>query len=242
MTESEGQHAETARYALYWAPVAGSALASIGERWLGRDAVTDRELARQAVDGFDDSELAAITAEPRRYGLHATLKAPFRLARAFTQPMLEAHVAAFADAQSPVSTARLQLARIGRFLALAPRSRSAALDALAESCVDAFDRFRAPADAEELARRREAELTAPQEQNLRRWGYPYVMGEFRFHVTLTGPIDRAIAEQLTPHLEALFLPVTTRPLEIGEIALFLQPAPEASFRLLRRFGLGASTI
>ncbi len=156
--------------------------------------------------------------------------------------MLEAHVAAFASAQSPVGTPPLRLARIGGFLALMPRSRSAALYAFAALCVEAFDRFRAPADAEDLVRRRWAGLNAQQEENLRRWGYPYVMSEFRFHVTLTGPIDSAVADRLTPHLEPLFAPATSMPLEIGEIALFLQPAPEASFRLLRRFGLGASTI
>jgi putative phosphonate metabolism protein len=241
MTARDSQLGAAARYAIYWAPVAGSALASIGERWLGREAATALDLTRQAVRGFDDGELAAITAEPRRYGLHATLKPPFRLAHAFTLSALEAHIAAFANARSPVGTAPLQLARIGRFLALTPKTRSDSLDALAASCVEAFDRFRAPADAEDLARRRGTGLTAQQEENLRRWGYPYVMSEFRFHVTLTGPIDRAIAERLTPHLEALFSPAMTRPLEIDEIALFLQPAPEESFRLIRRFRLGAAT-
>ncbi len=242
MTTGECQHGPTARYALYWAPVAGSSLATIGERWLDREAATDRELARQAISGFNDAELAAITAEPRRYGLHATLKPPFRLAREFTQPVLEADIAAFAEAQLPISTAPLQLARIGQFLALTPKTHSDALTALAEACVEAFDRFRAPAHGEDLARRRRAGLNRQQEENLRRWGYPYVMSEFRFHVTLTGPVDRAIAERLTPYLEALFSPATARPLNIGEIALFVQSAPGASFRLSRRFRLGAARI
>jgi putative phosphonate metabolism protein len=242
MTSSESESAVTARYAIYWAPAAGSVLAVIGERWLGRDAVTERMLARQAVGGFDDGELAAITAAPRRYGLHATLKPPFRLARAVTEPTLEAQVAAFAKAQPPVSAPSLRLARIGRFLALVPGTPSEALARLAAACVETFDRFRAPAGVEELARRRGAGMTARQEENLRRWGYPYVMGEFRFHVTLTGPIDRATAARLKPHLEALFSPATTAPLEIGEIALFIQPAPAASFRLMRRFELSGSTI
>lgn len=228
------------RYALYWAPVAGSALASIGERWLGREAATDRALARQAVEGFNDGELNAITAEPRHYGLHATLKPPFRLARGFTRPALEAHIATFAKAQSPVSAVPLKLAQIGRFLALVPKTYSAALAALAASCVETFDHFRAPPDTEELSRRRGTALTAQQEENLRLWGYPYVMSEFRFHVTLTGPIDHTIAERLTPHLDELFSPATTMPLDISEITLFVQPSPEEAFRLTRRFTLGAT--
>ena len=226
------------RYAIYWVPDAGSALASIGERWLGRETATDRELARHAVRGFDDGELAAITAEPRRYGLHGTLKPPFRLARGFTQPMLEAHIAAFANTQPPIRTAPLQLARIGRFLALTPAERSDALDAFAASCVERFDQFRAPADPDEVARRRKAGLTDRQEENLSRWGYPYVMGDFRFHMTLTGPVDPSISERLIPVLEGLFAPATATALEIGKIALFVEPAPEAPFRLLGLFELG----
>jgi putative phosphonate metabolism protein len=232
-----GQRQETARHAIYWAPEPGTALAAIGARWLGREEQSERPLPRQTINGFDDRELDAITREPRRYGLHATLKPPFRLAAEVTPPMLEEAVAAFAEQQMPITIPSLRVARIGDFIALMPTVRSAAIDALAASCVEHFDRFRAPLNTEELARRRRNPLTKRQESNLGRWGYPYLMADFRFHVTVTGPVDAALAERLLPALKRLFAPATMAPPAINEIALFVQPTPESPFQLARRFGL-----
>jgi putative phosphonate metabolism protein len=233
----EGQGRQAARYAIYWVPETGSALAKIGEHWLGREAGTDRLLPRQKFHGFDDRELAAITAEPRRYGLHATLKPPFRLATEVTPLMLETAVSAFAQQHTAFQVPSLRVARIGDFIALIPTTHCSAIDALAASCVEHFDRFRASLNAEELARRLRKRLTKRQEGNVRRWGYPHVMNDFRFHVTVTGPIAAAAAERLLPSLQRLFAPATTKPLAIAEIALFVQRTPESSFRLTRRFAL-----
>ncbi|HXZ02429.1 MAG TPA: DUF1045 domain-containing protein [Stellaceae bacterium] len=227
-----------ARYAIYWAPPGDCTLSHLGAAWLGRDAATDRRLDRPAIDGFSEEALAAITAEPRRYGLHATLKPPFRLAQGRSAAELEAALARFAAQRSPVALPALRLKRIGRFIALAPRAREAAIDALAAAAVEAFDGFRAPADAAELARRRAARLTPAQQANVARWGYPYVMEEFRFHVTLTGPLDDAVAARLEPPLAALFAPAIAAPPAIAEIALFIEPEPGAPFLLARRFALG----
>lgn len=226
-----------ARYAIYWAPPADSALSLLGAAWLGRDAATDRPLAQPAIDGFAADRLAAITAEPRRYGLHATLKPPFRLAEGRSAAELGQALARFARQRPPVSIPALRLKRIGGFLALAPFSRAAGLDALAAAAVEAFDGFRAPPDAAELARRFGARLSPAQQANVARWGYPYVMEEFRFHVTLTGRVEDAVAERLAPHLAALFAPTLVAPLEITEIALFVEPAAGAPFRLAQRFAL-----
>ena len=222
------------RFAIYWAPPRGAALAEIGEAWLGRSAESDGSLARPHLPGFGANELEAATAEPRRYGLHATLKPPFRLAEGGSVAALEAALDDFARRQPSVIAPALQLKRIGRFLALVPGARTRALDTLAAAVVAAFDAFRAPPDAAELARRHAAGLSPPQAQNLARWGYPYVMEEFRFHVTVTGAIETALADRLTPALETLFAPVLTLPLEITELALFAEPAPRAPFRLIRR--------
>src|SRR5215469_8989376 len=180
-----------ARYAIYWAPPDDSVLARIGAAWLGRDAVTDRALPRPTVVGFDDATLAALTAEPRRYGLHATLKPPFGLATAATVSALEAALTEFAAASD-----------------------------------------------DEVARRNAAGLTPAQRANLRRWGYPYVMEEFRFHVTLTGPLEPATGNRLVPVLSALFAEVTAAPLAIDALALFVEPGRGQPFRLRRRFALG----
>jgi putative phosphonate metabolism protein len=227
------------RYALYWTPPPGSVLAQLGESWLGRDAATDRILAQPALPGFTDDEIMRLTAEPRRYGLHATLKPPFRLAAGHTEADLEASLAAFTGKQPSVRAAALRIRQLDGFLALTPETPSAAINGLAAQCVEAFDCFRAPPEAEELARRRQSKLTPTQEENLRRWGYPYVMEDFRFHITLSGTLERTTAQRLLPLLAAHFAPAMAEPLAIGEIALFIEFAPGAPFRIIRHFSFGA---
>jgi putative phosphonate metabolism protein len=229
----------TFRYAIYWAPPSGAPLARIGQAWLGRSAETGRSVERTMLDGFSAAELEAITAEPQRYGLHATLKAPFRLAPGRGAVELEQALAGVARRTRPLTVPPLRLKRIGRFLALVP-GHDAGLEALAAACVEGFDEFRAPPDAAELARRRTARLTPAQEANLARWGYPYVMADFRFHVTLTGPIDPAIAAHLEPRLVVLFAEVMTTPLVIDALALFVEPTPGTPFRLVRRMALDST--
>jgi putative phosphonate metabolism protein len=228
-----------ARYAIYWAPPDGSPLAEIGNSWLGRDAAADYPRPRPAIPGFDDATLAAATAEPRRYGLHATLKAPFRLAEGMSAAALAEELAIFAAGRERASVPRLQVARIGQFLALVPEGPASSVDALASACVERFDAYRAPHRPEEYLRRSAAGLSPRQAAHLARWGYPYVMEEYRFHVTLTGRIERAMSDRLAPELARVFAPVTSSPFEITEIALFVEPDRGAPFRLARRFGLGS---
>jgi putative phosphonate metabolism protein len=223
----------TYRYAIYWAPPLDAPLARIGEAWLGRSAQTGRSVEPTPLDGFAAAELEAITAEPRRYGLHATLKPPFRLAPGKSAAELDEALADFARRTPALAAPPLRLKRIGRFLALVP-GHDAQIEALAAACVESFDAFRAPTDAAEFAHRRTARLTPAQEGNLLRWGYPYVMADFRFHVTLTGPIDPATAARLEPRLAVLFAEVMTAPLVIDGLALFAEPAPGAPFGLIHR--------
>lgn len=224
----------TTRYAIYWAPQAGSALAELGEAWLGRSTEAATVAARPAVAGFSATALDAITAEPRRYGLHATLKPPFRLAAGWRAEGLAKALAGFAHGLAPASAPPLRLKRIGGFLALVPGGPAPLLQSLAAACVAHFDGFRAPPEAQEIARRERAGLTAAQRENLRRWGYPYVMAEFRFHVTLTGPLEPETAARLEPPLAALFAPAMAAGLDIHELALFREPAPGAPFELVQR--------
>ena len=223
------------RYALYWAPPQGSPLALRGAAWLSHDAAGKRP----TVADFDAARLEALTAAPRQYGLHATLKPPFRLAEGTDRAGLETAIAAFAATAEAFTVPPLRLAALDGFLALIPSGPSAALDALAARCVKEFDRFRRPASAEELARRRAAGLSARQERHLLDWGYPYVLEDFRFHVTLTGTLAPEDAARLMPALSAEFAEVIGAPLEITEIALFVQPRPKAPFVQQRRFALAS---
>ena len=50
-----------------------------GSGVLGYDCYTGSDLPRPADLDIDEADWRALTEEPRRYGFHATLKAPFGL-------------------------------------------------------------------------------------------------------------------------------------------------------------------
>ena len=88
-----------------------------------------------------------------------------------------------------------------------------------------------------MAKRRKSGLTARQDGYLRRWGYPYVLDEFRFHLTLTGALAAAESERALAALRPLLAPFESEPLEIGEVCLFADPGGGANFRLIERLPL-----
>lgn len=228
----------TIRYAIFFCPDPASDLYRLGADWLGYDAGTGAVTVPDLPGGLDIEEWRQATDAPRRYGFHATLKPPFRLARD-TDPALLVHaLGRFAAARAPVDAGRLALTDLDGFLALTLPDPAPGVAALAAACVADFDAFRAPADEAELARRRAAGLTPAQGENLRRWGYPYVMAEFRFHMALTGRLDGARRDRFRGILAERCAPVIDRPLEVGSLCLFVQPSAESRFELLQRFLLG----
>ena len=217
------------RYAIYYVPPPGTALAAFGARWLGGDAP---DLAGVSVEDWRRA-----VAAPRRYGFHATLKAPFRLAAGTDERALADALERFCRTCSPAPVGKLALRVLSDFLALAPMERGAAAE-LAADCERAFDAFRAPSTAAEIARRRPDRLTASERANLERWGYPFVMEDYRFHLTLTGPLDEAGRARFGTAIARAALPAIAEPVEIADICLCGQPTPDTEFRVLRRFALG----
>lgn len=226
------------RFALYLAPAPDHPLHDIAARWLGWDPETGETYQAAAAAGLGADRIAALTAEPRKYGFHGTLKPPFFLADSCDEGQLIVALERFAALRQPLHLP-LKPAVLGSFLALRPAGAAPELDRLAADCVRDFDRFRAPPSEQELARRRAAGLSARQEQYLCDWGYPYVLEEFRLHFTLTGQIrDDAERGRVLDHLTALTAPALRRDVGFGEICLFVQGEPDASFRIAGRYRLG----
>ena len=227
------------RYAIYFAPAAGSDLARFGDRWLGRDAKTGEAVPQPELDGLDADRLRALTEAPRHYSFHGTLKPPFHLAQGCDVDDLRRAMAGFAARQAAFEIVALQLREIGDFLALVPADPASALSALADACVTEFDAYRAAPDAAELAKRHAAGLTPRQAELLARWGYPYVLDEFRFHLTLTGPIaDSMERTRVARLLQPLVAPLLGHPVPVREFSLFHQPDRAAPFRLIQRIPFG----
>jgi len=227
------------RYGVYFAPAEGSELERICAAILGRCARTGDELPQPHLPGVDPERLAELTASPRHYGLHATLKPPFFLAEGKSEEMLLEAAARLAAGRSAFSLPPLALRTIGSFLALTPTAPCPELEDLAGACVTSLDAFRKPADSDELTRRRAKGLTANQDRLLLRWGYPYVQEEFRFHLTLTGSIrDPEERNRVHAALNPLLAPVLGTPVPVRDICIFRQCETDASFIILRRFQLG----
>jgi putative phosphonate metabolism protein len=224
------------RYAIYYAPAPFSPLDTFGRAWLG-----SAETPSLKMPGFTASRLAEIVASARHYGFHATLKPPFALAPGRTKDDLDEALTRFAAGQPPFAAPPLALASLDGFLALMLSAPSAAMTALAERCVRDFDAFRAPPSEAELAQRRRAGLTPLQDELLERWGYPYVMTEFRFHMTLSSRLEPAEREALKRNLAPLVTPLCAAPLPTDAVTLFVQPDRTAPFRTLRRYAFGGST-
>ena len=125
---------------------------------------------------------------PRHYGFHATLKAPFTPAPGLEADALLGDVEAFAAARRPLRV-RLRVGELAGFLALVPAEPRPALDQLAADCVREFDRHRAPLSPKTATAAMSHGSAPSRADHLERWGYPYVLDRFRFHMTLTGPLD-----------------------------------------------------
>ncbi|MBS0222722.1 MAG: DUF1045 domain-containing protein [Proteobacteria bacterium] len=234
---------DTARYALYYAPRSDEGLALAASQWLGWNPENGRTRRLTLVSGFALDRLAEITADPRRYGFHGTLKPPMALAADVSESDFIAAVGAFATTLRPIIVPSMTLAELSDFLALVPATPCPALQDLADRCVVEFDEFRRPPDATELARRRAAGLSPRQEQLLTRWGYPYVFEEWRFHLTLTGRLSNATERTAVKELlRRRFATSIGAPLQVRDLCVFRQSAPDRAFTVLARFRLGGGRL
>ena len=233
--------AKSPRYAIYAVPDHES-LFQRASRWLGWDCVaaealqppSEEELANPA--GLD---IGKASATPRKYGFHGTVKPPFSLAEGVDEALLVDQAQNIAASLAPIALEGLEIRAIGGFLALVPRRSSRALNDLAARFVIDLDQCRRPAGPAELARRRAAGLTRRQEEMLTTWGYPYVLDEFRFHLTLTGRLDETSLAPAQDMLREWLGPAVPNPLRIDRLAL-VEEGDDGRFRLNRWLPLGAA--
>jgi putative phosphonate metabolism protein len=229
---------EFPRYAIYYAPEPGSTLDRLGSELLGYDA--HRGVALSFADGIEFADWHELTQDPRKYGFHATLKAPMALAPDKDEDQLVAACAIFAAEPRAIPVIEPVVDLISGFIALVPAKPSAALQGLAADCVRAFDPFRADLTEKDRARRNPSKLSDRQVGYLDRWGYPYVFDEFRFHMTLTGRVAPDRAADIVAMLRGRLSEVTREKLLVDRLALFRQDTDREPFRIIRHWPLTAS--
>jgi hypothetical protein len=229
------------RYALYFTPPVDSQFWQAGSAWIGRDAARNAPITRPVLANVAASTLVEITQHPRRYGFHATLKAPFHLAEGSNLDLLLQHVVAFASTQERFALPRLKVAMLEDFLAIVPAEHASQLDITARTCVAEFDRHRLPLTDAQLSQRRAKKISAHEDEMLLRWGYPYVFDSYRFHFTLTdslcGTHDR-LAAQIHYAAEQLFTDDIMRLRAFDAISVFEEPHPNADFQQVMRAPFG----
>jgi hypothetical protein len=203
------------RAALYWVPAEHDPLFAAGSAWLGRDLRLGLAVAQPPIAG-----IAEVTCDARRYGLHATLRPPMRLATALEDFRAAAHLVA--REYTPFALPALRVCDVGGFLALRESEACTNLRDLADRCVLATEAHRAPADDAELARRRAAGLSARQDTLLTAYGYPYVLDQWFFHVTLTRRLGGAEMAAWRPLAEAHFAAALGAPRRVEAVCVCVQ--------------------
>jgi putative phosphonate metabolism protein len=228
------------RYGIYYAPPRGTPLDRFGRAWVGYDPETGDSVPRPPLPGIVPERLAAITADLHRYAFHGTLKPPFVLAPGMAPAELDREVAAFAAGRRPVVAPPLVLGHLNGFLVLRLREPSEALSELAAACVRHFDRFRLQGRDRDVPAR-PAPLTDRQARHLERWGYPYVLDEFTFHLTLTDRLEDEERAAVAAAVAPLVAPFADTPFILDALSLFVEASEGASFRLVSRHPLGDPT-
>lgn len=225
------------RYAIYAAPRPDEALWRFGSGIIGYDADSGRPQPALAPAGFVGDDWQALTAEPRRYGFHATLKAPFHLAEGRSEDALQQDVHAFCERHNSLPAFTLKLARLGNFFALVPAVENPGLQSLAAAVVEAFEPFRASLSADDVARRSPDMLPARERDYLLRYGYPYVFDAFRFHMTLTGRVKDELQDMVSKALAAAYDALPPESFRLADLVLFRQERRDGQFTILSRHAL-----
>jgi putative phosphonate metabolism protein len=230
------------RYAIYYVSAPGTDLDRFGAQLLGYDAFSGADLPFPEGITQTAPDWRDLTHDPRKYGFHATLKAPLSLAPGKTEAELIAACGAFAGAARKIPVITPVIDSISGFLAVVPAEPSAELERFAADCTRAFDSFRAPLTRADRARRNPSALTPRQREHLDRWGYPYVMEDFRFHMTLTGRLGAERREHVLAMLRKRFSALGLTALAIDRIAAFRQETADSRFRVIKHWKLHIEEI
>lgn len=229
------------RYAIYFTPPVTSLLWQFGSAVLGYDAGSGLDVPFLRPADYDEQDWRELTEEPRRYGFHATLKAPFHLADGLGEDELLAAVARLAERLPATQCEGLDATLIGSFVALTIVGGSRPIVDLAANVVCDLEPLRAPLSKSDRARRLKSPLTARHVELLDAYGYPYVLEEFRFHMTLTGRVLETEREPIRRWLAQSYLrEAAEAPFVVDALSVLRQGGRGERFRIIARFPLGGT--
>ncbi len=228
------------RYAIYYTPQPGTALAAFGRSWFGRanDGVTLQAFSDAGLSGTSFAKLAVA---PGRYtGLHALFRAPFALRDGIGLDAIKTRLINFA------ATAQAGRDRASDLVALRPlpgaapgrgqRRRSTGSPRNASLRSRISPRRRATPSARNMP---SPELSDYQRLLLESFGDPYVLSEYRFSITLTGPLDATHLERVSQALWPVLEEICASGVTVDGLSLFGDAGGRTPMRLIGRYHLGA---
>jgi Protein of unknown function (DUF1045) len=217
------------RYAIYFCPASDTALGRLGQNWLAASPHAPE------LTGISTERRNALLFKVRRYGWHATIRAPFMPAVDVAYDDVRRAVASVAHACASFELP-LHIHRLAGFLALRPCVDGAAPKQLAAICLTALLPLCAPL-SNEVLERRSVGLDADEAGLLQGYGYPYVLDRYRFHLTLSAPAteseENAMREWLEPRVAEL---PSTR---MDALSICREATPGGAFELVERIPLRA---
>lgn len=222
------------RYAVSYAPRPG-AFADRAAAWLGWDANLGRNAVQTHIPGLPVPPVE-LTRGPRQQGFHGALRASFCPNDRVRMVEIDARLSTLAAASSKIVCDGLELKNFDGILALMPVGPTTVIDDLAADVVKATNDLRGDLSAADIASHRTDLLTPRQYGLLLRWGHPFVMEEFRFHMMLTDRLAPEIAAKVMRILSAYLEPTLPKPFVIEDICLFGE-GEDQRFHLIHRYAL-----
>ena len=224
------------RFAIYYVPPESDYLTKFSASWFGWDAYQGIKVNYPMLRNLN-YDLKDITSKPSKYGLHGTLKAPFFLAPNRTIDELRLSLSVLSHSIKKFEIPSICLRIISGFIAIVPSTQNESMNYLAKKCLEDLDRFREIESPDILNKRRVVGLSPSEEHYLFRWGYPYVLDNFRFHLTMTTKLTSEVSKNVLSVLNSELRVVLKAPLAISKIYLFGESKLHGRFEVIEEFSL-----
>ena len=183
------------RYAIYYAPPKESSLEEFGRYWFGWDPLNAKLINNKRrinyLNRFGIKNLINIDKNvliAKKYGFHGTLIPPFKLNKNYSTNTLFKKTEEIAKKLKKFKFYKFKLKKINNFYAFVQNKKNNNINKLSNRLVRELFKFRSPLTKKEIDRRNPSKLSKLQLNILYKWGYPYLMSEFNFHMTLASEV------------------------------------------------------
>ena len=183
------------RYAIYYAPPKESSLEEFGRYWFGWDPLNAKlinnkqrinYLNRFGIKNLKNIDKNVLIA--KKYGFHGTLIPPFKLNKNYSTNTLFKKTEDIAKKFKKFKFYKFKLKRINNFYAFVQNKKNSNINKISNRLVKELFKFRSPLTKKEIDKRNPSKLSKLQLNILHKWGYPYLMSEFKFHMTLASEV------------------------------------------------------